>query len=161
MPVDPLITACIPDYKQQMRDYLKLRIQKTNHEPFSLSTSFAMHRQFEEYRRRARYQLGGSSLICCSAVRQARPVRGFLWIATPQHLSAMIGRCLGAVVEGKSWMRRSVLAPLPDPGGLRGFSMQSIDCRSSLGSEAATGRLERCLGDDVPGCGAVPDRHVI
>ncbi len=43
-----IIDNCVhPDYKQQMRDYLK-QIDKTNHEPFSLSTSFAMHRQFND-----------------------------------------------------------------------------------------------------------------
>ena len=34
-----IIQNCVhPDYKEQMRDYLK-QINKTNHEPFSLSTS--------------------------------------------------------------------------------------------------------------------------
>jgi acetyl-CoA hydrolase len=43
-----IIENCVhPDYKQQLRDYLKL-IDSTNHEPFSLSKCFAMHRQFAE-----------------------------------------------------------------------------------------------------------------
>ena len=43
-----IINNCVhPDYKEQMRDYLK-QISKTNHEPFSLSTSYGMHRQFEK-----------------------------------------------------------------------------------------------------------------
>jgi len=43
-----IIENCVhPDYKQQMRDYLK-HLDATNHEPFSLSKGFAMHRQFAE-----------------------------------------------------------------------------------------------------------------
>ena len=43
-----IINNCVhPDYKEQLRDYLK-QINKTNHEPFSLSTSYGMHRQFEK-----------------------------------------------------------------------------------------------------------------
>lgn len=36
-----------PDYREQLRDYLK-HIDSLNHEPFSLSKGFAMHRQFAE-----------------------------------------------------------------------------------------------------------------
>ncbi|MEI7430095.1 MAG: succinate CoA transferase [Betaproteobacteria bacterium] len=43
-----IIENCVhPDYKQQLRDYLKV-IDSTNHEPFSLSKCFAMHRQYAE-----------------------------------------------------------------------------------------------------------------
>ncbi len=43
-----IINNCVhPDFKDQLRDYMG-RIKKINHQPFSLSMAYGMHRQFEK-----------------------------------------------------------------------------------------------------------------
>ena len=43
-----IIDNCVhPDFKDQLRDYMG-RIKKVNHQPFSLSMAYGMHRQFEK-----------------------------------------------------------------------------------------------------------------